>query len=127
MANRGILARICGETPRDTNEVERIVGNLQALLNTRLGDAITAEGFGVIDLVDIIHDFPKAAQTMERSIRATIARYEPRLENVTVRQIESEHALTLTFEISGRLVGDRKRGAIRLCSDMSHGGRVTVV
>ena len=35
MANRGILARITGESARGADDVELIVGNLQALLNTR--------------------------------------------------------------------------------------------
>jgi type VI secretion system protein len=126
MAARGILSRITGEATRGADEVELIVGNLQALLNTRLGDAVSAEGFGVVDLVDIIHDFPAAAQIMQRSIRATIAKYEPRLRNVSVRTVPSDDPLVLTFEISGRLMGDKRRGVVRLRSEMSHGGRVTV-
>ena len=126
MPTQGLLARICGQTTRDTDEMERIIGNLQALLSTRLGDAVTAAGFGVVDLVDHVHDFPDAAHIMRRSIQATIAEYEPRLENVTVRLVESEDPLILTFEISGRLASDRKRGPIRLRSEMTHGGRVTV-
>ena len=126
MGSRGILSRITGESARGVDEVERIVGNLQALLNTRLGDAVSAEGFGVVDLVDIIHDFPAAAQIMQRSIRATIAKYEPRLRNVSVRTVPSEDPLKLTFEISGRLSGDRRRGVVRLRSEMSHGGRVKI-
>jgi type VI secretion system protein len=126
MAARGILSRITGESTRGVDDIELIVGNLQALLNTRLGDAVSAEGFGVVDLVDIIHDFPAAAQIMQRSIRATIARYEPRLRNVSVRTVPSEDPLVLTFEISGRLIDDRRRGVVRLRSEMTHGGRVTV-
>lgn len=126
MAARGILSRITGESTRGVDDIELIVGNLQALLNTRLGDAISAEGFGVVDLVDIIHDFPAAAQIMQRSIRATIAKYEPRLRNVSVRTVPSDDPLMLTFEISGRLIGDRRRGVVRLRSEMTHGGRVTV-
>jgi type VI secretion system protein len=129
MAARGLLSRISGEPTRtdDIDRVNRIIGNLHALLNTRLGDAIAAEGFGVVDLVDIIHDFPAAAQIMQRSIRATIAKYEPRLHNVAVRTVASDDPLVLTFEISGRLAGDRSRNVIRLRSEMSPGGRVTVV
>jgi type VI secretion system protein len=126
MAARGILSRITGESTRGVDDIELIVGNLQALLNTRLGDAVSAEGFGVVDLVDIIHDFPAAAQIMQRSIRATIAKYEPRLRNVSVRTVPSEDLLMLTFEISGRLIDDRRRGVVRLRSEMTHGGRVTV-
>lgn len=120
------MSRITGESARGADEVELIVGNLQALLNTRLGDAVSAEGFGVVDLVDIIHDFPAAAQIMQRSIRATISKYEPRLRNVSVRLVPNDDPLILTFEIAGRLVGDRRRGVVRLRSEMTHGGRVSV-
>ncbi len=127
MAARGILSRITGASARGVDDVELIIGNLQALLNTRLGDAVSAEGFGVVDLVDIVHDFPAAAQIMQRSIRATISKYEPRLRNVSVRLVASDDPLILTFEISGRMVGDRRRGVVRLRSEMTHGGRVSVM
>ncbi len=120
------MSRIAGEPARGSDEVTRIVANLQALLNTRLGDAVSAEGFGVVDLVDIVHDFPAAAQVMQRSIRATIAKHEPRLQNVTVRTVASDDPLVLSFEISGRLAGDRGRKVVRLRSEMSPGGRVTI-
>ena len=106
--------------------VAAIVANLQVLLNTCLGDAVAAEGFGVVDLVDLVHEFPSAAQRMQRSIRATIARYEPRLRNVTVRSVASEDPLVLRFEIAGRLADDHRRGTVRLRSEVHHGGRVRV-
>ncbi len=126
MPARGVLARICGESTGDTDEVQSIVANLQVLLNTRLGDALTAPGFGVIDLVDVLHNFPFAAQIMQRSIRATIVEYEPRLDNVHVRLVESDDPMLLTFEISARLASDNRRGPIRLRGEMTPHGRVSL-
>lgn len=127
MAARGLLSRLASTDPsRQVDEVHSIVGNLRALLNTRLGDSMAAHGFGVVDFVDLIHQFPTAAQTIQRSIRDTITQFEPRLRNVRVRIADSGDPLTLAFEVSARMVGDKRRGLVRVRTEMSQGGRVKV-
>ncbi|MCA9704634.1 MAG: type VI secretion system baseplate subunit TssE [Myxococcales bacterium] len=127
MAARGLLSRLASADPsRPVDEVHSIVGNLRAILNTRLGDSMAAKGFGVVDFVDLVHQFPSAAQTIQRSIRNTIAEFEPRLRNVRVRVVDSGDPLSLAFEVSARLVGDKRRGLVRVRTEMSQGGRVKV-
>ncbi len=127
MAARGLLSRLASADPsRPVDEVHSIVGNLRAILNTRLGDSMSAKDFGVVDFVDLVHQFPSAAQTIQRSIRNTIAHYEPRLRNVRVRVVDSGDPLSLAFEVSARLVGDKRRGLVRVRTEMSQGGRVKV-
>lgn len=127
MAARGLLSRLASSDPsRPVDEVHSIVGNLRALLNTRLGDSMAARGFGVVDFVDLVHLFPSASQIVQRSIRATIAEYEPRLRNVRVRLVPSNDPLSLAFEVSARLAGDRRRGLVRVRTEMCQGGRVKV-
>lgn len=127
MAARGLLSRLASADPsRPVDEVHSIVGNLRAILNTRLGDSMSAKDFGVVDFVDLVHQFPSAAQTIQRSIRNTIAQYEPRLRNVRVRVVDSGDPLSLAFEVSARLVGDKRRGLVRVRTEMSQGGRVKV-
>jgi len=127
MAARGLLSRLASADPsRPVDEVHSIVGNLRAILNTRLGDSMAAKGFGVVDFVDLVHQFPSAAQTIQRSIRSTVAEYEPRLRNVRVRVVDSGDPLSLAFEVSARLVGDKRRGLVRVRTEMSQGGRVKV-
>ena len=71
MAARGLLSRLASADPsRPVDEVHSIVGNLRAILNTRLGDSMAAKGFGVGDFVDLVHQFPSAAQTI-RDVTAT--------------------------------------------------------
>jgi len=111
---------------RPVDEVHSIVGNLRALLNTRLGDSMAAHDFGVVDFVDLVHQFPSAAQVIQRSIRNTIAEFEPRLRNVRVRLVDSGDPLSLAFEVSARLVGDKRKGLVRVRTEMSQGGRVKV-
>ncbi|MEM9461773.1 MAG: type VI secretion system baseplate subunit TssE [Myxococcota bacterium] len=127
MAARGLLSRLASADPsRPVDEVHSIVGNLRAILNTRLGDSMSAKDFGVVDFVDLVHQFPSAAQVIQRSIRNTIAQYEPRLRNVRVRVVDSGDPLSLAFEVSARLVGDKRRGLVRVRTEMSQGGRVKV-
>ncbi len=125
--SRGLLGRLASSTPsRSTDEVQSIIGNLRAILNTRLGDSPAASDFGVIDLADLYHDFPNATQYLQRSIRETIQKYEPRLTSVRVRPAPSENPLTLVFDISARLAHDRRRGLVRVRTQVNHGGRVEI-
>ncbi len=127
MGARGLLSRLSSRDPgRPVDEVTSIVNNLRVLLNTRVGDSLSAQGFGVTDFVDLVHEFPYATGTMQKSIRAAISEYEPRLRNVRVRSIPSEDPLTLAFEVSARLAGDRKRGLVRVRTRVSQGGRINV-
>lgn len=127
MAARGLLARLSTNDPsRGVDEVRSIIGNLRALLNTRLGASHACNDFGVVDFVDLVHEFPGAAHVIQRSIRDTISKYEPRLRNVRVRHVPSEDPLLLQFEISARLSSDRKRGLVRVRTQVSEGGRFQV-
>ena len=124
---RGLLGRLASTDPsRPVDEVQSILGNLRALLNTREGDSPAASDFGVLDLCDLVHNFPNATQYVQRSIRDTIAKYEPRLRNVRVRSVPSEDPLKLVFEVSARLTNDRRRGLVRVRTEVNHAGRVNV-
>ena len=124
---RGLLGRLASSNPsRTSDEVQSIIGNLRAILNTRLGDSPAAADFGVIDLSDLYHDFPNATQYLQRSIRDTIQKYEPRLTSVRVRPAPSDNPLTLVFDISARLANDRRRGLVRVRTQVNHGGRVEI-
>jgi type VI secretion system protein len=124
---RGLLSRLAAPDPsRPLDEVASILGNLKALLNTRIGESLSASEFGISDLTDLVHNFPSAAQVMERSIRATVAEYEPRLRNVRVRLIPSDDPLKLVFEISARLAADPTRGLVRVRTEVSPSGQVHV-
>ncbi len=127
MSTRGLLSRLSSPDPlRPIDEVQSILANLRAILNSRIGDSHTASEFGIIDLADLVHAFPNAALALEKSIRATVAEYEPRLKNVRVRQVQGEDPLTLVFEIAARLAGDRHQGVVRVRTEVSAQGRVKV-
>jgi len=120
---RGLLTRLtrAGERP---DELESIVAHLHLLLNTRVGEALCAADFGVIDFADVVHSFPAATQALQQSIRATILQYEPRLRNVVVQPVTSADTLTLAFEISARL--RKQTQSVRLWTEMTASGRIQV-
>lgn len=129
MVGRGLLSRIASKDPRQNrvdNEVESIVAHLRDLLNTRQGEAITVPEFGVIDFTDLVHNFPDAIQLLQRSIRATILQFEPRLKNVVVQHVRDEDVLILKFQISAQVSTRQGRGGVRFETQLRAGGHVTV-
>ncbi len=124
---RGLLSRLTAADPsRPLDEVQSILANLRVILNTRLGDSMSSPGLGIIDLVDLAHNFPNAALLMEKSIRAAVAEYEPRLKSVRVRLMPSDDPLKLVFEIAARLSTERHNGMVRVRTEVDPGGRVKV-
>ena len=127
MSRRGLLGRLGSKRPSEQiSDVESIVAHLRDLLNTSVGDSPCAQGFGIIDFVDLVHDFPGAVQILQRSIRKTIREYEPRLQNVSVKAIDMDDPMMLSFEISARLTDDSRGGLIRLRTEMNSAGRMEV-
>lgn len=124
---RGLLSRLHSRDPsRSVDEVQSILGSLRALLNTRTGDAPCVDDFGVLDFSDLVHNFPNATPYVQRNLRDCIAKYEPRLTNVRVRTVPSDNPLRLVFEISARLASDRRRGLVRVRTEVNGQGRFTV-
>lgn len=126
---RGILSRLSATDSRGAaplNETESIVEHLRVLLNSRKGEAPSVMEFGVIDFTDLVHSFPEAIQVLQRSIRATILEYEPRLKNVVVQHVRDDESLVLKFQISAQLAGKGARGQVRFETQLRAGGQVSV-
>jgi type VI secretion system protein len=121
---RGFLSRL-GTGERKPDEVRSIIDHLRVLLNTRVGDAVTVPEYGLSDFSEIVHNFPEAIGHIQQSIRKTVLEYEPRLQNVSVRFIETDNPLELQFEIVARLA-DNKRSIVRLKTQVESSGRFSV-
>ncbi|MDO9020050.1 MAG: type VI secretion system baseplate subunit TssE [Deltaproteobacteria bacterium] len=129
MAGRGLLSRISAKDitrTRTENDVESIIEHLRGLLNTRQGECPAAMDFGVVDFTDLMHTFPEAIQTLQRSIRATILQYEPRLKNVIVQHVRDDEVLVLKFQITAQLASKTSKGAVRLETQLRAGGQISV-
>jgi type VI secretion system protein len=84
-----------------------VVEHLQKMLNTRAGAALSAPDYGMIEVSDLVHDFPDALGIVQRAIKNAITKYEPRLKNVQVRLVtpeEDDNQLFIFFEVTAQLV-----------------------
>jgi len=130
MAIRGLLSRLDEQAPgarvRGGDERESILNHLKVLLNARQGGSPSAEQFGIPDFADIVHSFPVAIQTIQRAIKDSIQRFEPRLVQVNVRHVTSENPLVLRYEITAQALRGNSRVPLKLTTQISAGGHVDV-
>ncbi len=110
------------EDPRRT--FDSVMRHLQRILNTRQGNALIAEDYGVPDFTDMAQSGPESVRELERLLRQTIQKYEPRLKMVKVTfQAAEDDASSLRFQIVARLSTDAKTG-VMFETSVSPDGRV---
>lgn len=121
----GNATRRVGEDPRQM--IRSVQAHLQRILNTRHGNVPIAVDYGIPDFTNLMNDFHDSRQSLERTIRNTILKYEPRLKAVRVAFLEQEEdKLTLRFQISAQLVMKDHRDPVMFESVLDAGGRITV-
>src|SRR5271155_1489871 len=92
-------------TSRDSDIESSVTQHLARLLNTRQGSCLTCPDYGLIEVSEVLYDFPDAIGIMQRALKNTIQQYEPRLKNVQVKHLKSDinHEMVLSFEITAQL------------------------
>ena len=104
--------------------------HLHRMLNTRQGSALTVPDYGIVELSELLHEFPDANGLMQRCIKTTIQKFEPRLKNVQVRAIppsEDVSQLLIYYEITAQLVHpDGERQAIRFNTQVDGSSNVSL-
>lgn len=104
-----------------------ILANLQCLLNTCRGNCLTDLEYGLPHLTEVRSSMPDSIRGLEAAIRASIERHEPRLSNVRVRhKPHRDDGLELRFEISGVVVDEDERLAVRFETFADDEGRLIV-
>jgi type VI secretion system protein len=113
------------EDPRRT--IDSILRHLGRILNTKRGNVPIAEDYGVPDLTDFVSfDFESVGE-IQRSLRQVIQRYEPRLKVLQVSFVpQEEGALSLHFEIAGRLATSEGKIPVHFETIVDGNGRVSV-
>jgi len=93
---------------------ESILHNLTRMLNTRQGGPlIQPQDYGMVDITEISTRFPDSIADVQKAIRITIEKYEPRLKNVQIEQIgEGDDLQTLKFKITAQLADKKGRDSI---------------
>ncbi len=115
-------------TTRGGSDLENdITEHLTEILNTRMGSARTIPDYGLMEVSEVIHDFPDAIAMIQRSLKACIQQYETRLKNVQVRHVKSEALaqMVLEFEITGQFqLPDGRRQSLRVGASLDGSGNV---
>jgi type VI secretion system protein len=115
-------------TSKGGNDLENdITAHLVEILNTRMGSARTVPDYGLMEVSEVLHDFPDAIAMIQRSLKACIQQYEPRLKNVQVRHVKGDALaqMVLEFEITGQFqMPDGRRQSLRLGASMDGSGNV---
>jgi type VI secretion system protein len=113
------------EKPDPRRMIDSIVLHLERILNTRRGSAPIAEDFGIPDFTDFRTAYPDSQRDLEREIRQTLQKYEPRLQAIRVKFAPHEtDRLSISFQIVGRLVLDESRDAIIFHGIMDADGKI---
>ncbi|MBR9982822.1 MAG: type VI secretion system baseplate subunit TssE [Desulfatitalea sp.] len=116
--------RVTEDTPRMIRSVQ---AHLQRILNTRQGNVPIADDYGIPDFIDLMSGYPESRRTIERTIRDTIQKFEPRLSNVRVSFLdEVEETLTVNFQITAQLVSAGQKHPVTFDSVLDAGGQITV-
>jgi len=91
---------------------------------------LTAPDYGIIELSELLHDFPNATGLMQRCIKNTILKYEPRLKNVQVRAVdgdEDQSQMVVYYEITAQLIyPDGERQPIRFSTSVDESSNVSI-
>jgi type VI secretion system protein len=116
-------------TTRDSDVEAAVSQHLNRLLNTRQGSCLTCPDYGLVEVSEVLHDFPDAIGIVQRALKNTIQQYEPRLKNVQVRHIKGEEMgeMSLSFEITAQLhLPDGRRQSLRFATAVDGSGNVQV-
>ncbi|UCE55521.1 MAG: type VI secretion system baseplate subunit TssE [Desulfobacterales bacterium] len=113
--------------PDPKRMIDSIVRHLERILNTRRGSAQIGEDYGIPDVSDLTSGLPDTLRDLERMIRNTIQKYEPRLKAVRVKLIpQDEDMLAVSFQIIARLILEDEKDPVVFESVMDSDGKVTI-
>jgi type VI secretion system protein len=107
--------------------IASIIRHLERILNTRRGSVPISDDYGVPDLTDLSSGFPDSLRDLERTIRNTIQKYEPRLKSVRVKFVpQEENMLAVSFQIVARLILEEEKNPVVFESLMDSDGKVII-
>jgi type VI secretion system protein len=107
--------------------VDSVLGHLRRILNTRRGNVLISEDYGIPDFTDLLRSYPESVRDIERSIRQIIQDYEPRLKSIRVSFIpQDEDLFAVSFHITARLATEDERVPVMFESYVGTDGRVNI-
>jgi len=102
-----------------------IVRNLDRILNARSGQAPAQLDFGIPPPSEVAQGYPESIGQIQKAVRLCIEKYEPRLRDVQIMQIESDdHRLAVRFQVSARLATSSDQRQIRFDTMIDPSGHI---
>ncbi len=90
--------------PLNVRRTKSIADHLTRMLNTRQGSVPHLPDYGIPDIAEIYRMLPGSMKQLEEMVLRTVKKYEPRLNNVRIREIATEaNEFRLAFEVMGNL------------------------
>ncbi|SRR5579884_655892 len=132
---RSLLERIGDPTgyrpltvEENTQELaDSILRHLRKMLNTRQGHVLIQPEYGMPDVTEFIQNLPEMVDVVQRGIRNSIEKFEPRLRNVTVNYVPSpDIAANLRFEITAELVTERDEASVWFETAVTPTGQIEI-
>lgn len=114
-------------TRRDADTESAVTEHVVRMLNTRQGSCLTCPDYGLIEVSEVLYDFPDAVGIVQRALKNSLQQYEPRLKNVQVRHVKNDyvHEMVLQFEITAQLhLPDGRRQSLRFATTVDGSGNV---
>jgi len=118
--NQGLFESITGHfldgTPVTSvapasRRIVSIMDHLNRLFNTREGSLPHLKDYGLPDISDIYRKMPHGIEELQKAIKRTIERYEPRLHKIKVAPKDTDpKEFRLVFILTGEL---REGGLVR--------------
>jgi type VI secretion system protein len=106
---------------------DSILRHLRKMLNTRQGHALIQPEYGMPDVTEFIQSLPEMVEVVQRGIRNSIEKFEPRLRNVTVSYLPSSDVATnLRFEITAELVTDQEEASVWFETAVTPTGQIEI-
>jgi type VI secretion system protein len=108
-------------------QMQSILHNLTRILNARSGQSPAQMDYGIPSPSEVAHDYPESVGAVQKRIRMSIERYEPRLRDVQVMQIESDDAqLAVRFQITARLATSKDAQQVSFSTRLDPAGHVNL-
>ena len=131
--NQGLFESITGhfldQTPVESVSVPHrrvlsIMDHLNRLFNTREGSLPHLKDYGLPDISEIYRKMPHGIEELQKAIKKTIEKYEPRLQKIKVIPKETDpKEFRLVFILTGEL---RDGGLVRFQTTFTSTGSSSI-
>ncbi|MCP3161392.1 GPW/gp25 family protein [Myxococcus qinghaiensis] len=104
---------------KGSNELEHVLRNLEAVLNTKAGYGFFRRDFGLGEYTEK-YGTRELVESLTGELRDEIARYEPRLSDVELTLRGRDAGLWLHFGLTGVVAGERRKLKLRFDTLSAH-------